>query len=197
MGDHESYEPQYRVFQEYFVMCWAGKKKEVKEQTYYSRVDIELINEQVRLFYSAFDEVTIDISDEEFKITEYISLGYDGTSKYYPFEEVSICFKNSATYEINSKIIFEPPIFAISVLDFLMKKNERLLDKLKMKKSLIKKEKKWLEELPTTYLLCYLNGSLDALDKLQESKLLLREYSPAIYQQYKDALRVIRKVRYN
>lgn len=197
MEDHESYEPLYRVFQEYFVMCWAGKKKEVKGQIYYSRVDIELINEQVRLFYSAFDEVTIGISEKEFKITEYISLGYDGTSKYYPFEEVSICFKNSATYEINTKIIFEPPIFAPSVLDFLMKKNEMLMEKLISKEVLESKEKRWLEELPTTYLLCYLNGCLDALDKLQESKLILREYSSEVYQQYKDALRVIRKVRYN
>jgi len=197
MEEHESYKPQYRVFQEYFVVCWAGKEKKAGKDSYFSRVDIELINEQVRLFYSAFDEVTIHISEKEFKITEYVSLGYDGTNKYYPFEEVSICFKNSATYEINSKIIFEPPIFAPSVLDFLMKKNAILLTKLKQQKELLSKEEHWLNELPTTYLICYLNGFLDALDKLQEAKIVLKKYSKTIYQQYKDAMRVIRKVRYN
>jgi len=137
IDEHQSYQPQYRVFKEYFVMCWAGIEKKVKEETYYSRVDIELVNEQVRLFYSAFDEVAIEITEEEFKITEYISLGYDGTNKYYPFEEVSIAFKNSATYDINSRIIFEPPIFASSVLDFLMKKNELLLSKINIKRTFI------------------------------------------------------------
>jgi len=197
MGDHKSYHPQYRVFQEYFVVCWAGKEKKVKKETYYSRVDIELINEQVRLFYSAFDEVAIDISEKEFKITEYISLGYDGTHKYYPFETVSISFKNSATYDIHANIIFEPPIFAVSVLEFLMKKNEMLLEKLKSKKTIEPKEERWLFELTTTYLICYLNGYLDALDYLDQAKPLLKLHSKDLYKQYKDTMRVIRKVRYN
>lgn len=197
MDDHKSYEPQYRVFKEYFVVCWAGQKKEVKGQTYYSRVDIELINEQVRLFYSVFDEVSITISEEEFKITEYISLGYDGTHKYYPFEELSICFKNNVNYEMVSNVIFEPPIFPASVLDFLMKKNENLIEKIFQKEALNTKDTKSFNELPTTYLLCYLNGYLDALDRLKEVKLIVKEYSPKVYQQYKDVLRVIRKIRYN
>ncbi len=193
----KDYNPKYQVFKEYFVVCWAGKKKIVKEKTYYSRVDIELINEQVRLFYSVFDEVTIETTDSTFKITEYISLGYDGTSKYYPFESVSIDFKNSTSYEINTQLIFEPPIFASSVLDFLMKKNGLLLEKLNNKSILNDKEVRWLNELPTTYLLCYLNGCLDAIDLLHQSKNLLKEFSKELHQQYKDALRIIRKVRYN
>ena len=197
MEDHKSYEPQYRVFKEYFVVCWAGASKQVKDQIYYSRVDIELINEQVRLFYSVFDEVSITISEEEFKITEYISLGYDGTHKYYPFEELSICFKNNVNYEMVSNVIFEPPIFPASVLDFLMKKNENLIEKVFQKEALSTKETKSFNELPTTYLLCYLNGYLDALDRLKEVKLIVKEYSPIVYQQYKDVLRVIRKIRYN
>jgi len=195
--DHISYAPQYNVFQEYFVICWAGKQKKVADQIYYSRVDIELINEQVRLFYSVLDEVAINITNNEFVITEFISLGYDGTSKYYPFEKVCILFKNSASYEINSKIIFEPPIFATLVLDFLMKKNEQLLSKLILNKALDLKEERWLSELPITYLICYLNGYLDALDLLNQSKEILKTHSKELYQQYKDALRVIRKVRYN
>ncbi len=197
MNTHKNYSPKYQVFKEYFVVCWAGKEKKVKNNSYYSRVDIELVNEQTHLFYSVFDEVAIDIFEDKFKITEYISLGYDGTHKYYPFESVSIIFKNSTTYEISTELIFKPPVFAASVLDFLMTKNQMLLGKLKEKRILSEKETRWLNELPTTYLLCYLNGYLDALDLLHQSKTLLKEFSKALHQQYKDALRIIRKVRYN
>ena len=51
----------YQVFKEQFVICWSGKIKVKKDQTYYSRVDIELVNEQVKLFYSALDEVQISL----------------------------------------------------------------------------------------------------------------------------------------
>ncbi len=51
MKNREDYNPQYKVFKEYFVVCWSGQKKEVKDEIFYSRVDIELINEQVRLFF--------------------------------------------------------------------------------------------------------------------------------------------------
>lgn len=197
MEEHKSYHPKYRVFKEYFVVCWAGVSKQVKDQTYYSRVDIELVNEQVRLFYSVFDEVSITISDEEFKITEYVSLGHGGAHKYYPFEEVSICFKNNVNYEMVSSMIFEPPVFSTSVLDLLMKENNLLIKKIYLKEDLNEKEIKSFEELPTTYLLCYLNGYLNALDKLKEIKLAVKEYSPKVYQQYKDVLRIIRKIKYN
>jgi len=96
-----------------------------------------------------------------------------------------------------SNVIFEPPIFPASVLDFLMKKNENLIEKIFQKEALNTKDTKSFNELPTTYLLCYLNGYLDALDRLKEVKLIVKEYSPKVYQQYKDVLRVIRKIRYN
>lgn len=41
----------YKVFKEQFVVCWAGQLKKIKGKEYFSRVDIELINEQVRLFF--------------------------------------------------------------------------------------------------------------------------------------------------
>ena len=46
MNRHKNeYHPTYKVFNEQFVLCWAGKKKIVEEKTFYSRVDIELIND--------------------------------------------------------------------------------------------------------------------------------------------------------
>jgi hypothetical protein len=40
-----------------------------------SRVDIELINEQIKLFYSDQDVVTITYDEDTFTIIEYVSLG--------------------------------------------------------------------------------------------------------------------------
>ena len=197
MNSHESYKPAYKVFKEYFVVCWAGKEKQVKDKTYFSRVDIELVSEQVKLFYSEFDEVSIQFNDDEFVINEFISLGYDGTHKYYPFEKVVIDFKDNASYEITTEILFEPPVFAKSVIDFLLKKNEGILFKLKNKEILTHKEKKALQDLPTTYFICYLNGKNEALEKLYAIKPLLKAYSSDLYKLYKDTLRVIRKLRYD
>ena len=59
---HKDLPSKYKVFKELFVVCWAGNKKKVREKVYYSRVDIELVNEQVKLFYSALDEVSIEVS---------------------------------------------------------------------------------------------------------------------------------------
>ena len=42
---HADLTSDYKVFKEQFVVCWAGHRKKVKKKTYYSRVDIELINE--------------------------------------------------------------------------------------------------------------------------------------------------------
>ena len=197
MNTRTNLKPQYKVFKEYFVMCWAGKQKRVKNTTYYSRVDIKLINEQAQLFYSEFDEVTIEITDDEFIITEYINLGYDGKKKYYPFELKKYQFKESGKYHFEFTLLFEPPIFNTSVIDFLMKKNFNLLSKLKHKEELNEKDRKGILDLPKTYLLSYLNGYLDALDLLHQAKPLIKNYDKELYRIYKDALRVIRKVRYN
>jgi hypothetical protein len=45
------------TFKELFIICWAGTPKVSGEIL--SRVDIELINEQVKLFYSAQDVVVL------------------------------------------------------------------------------------------------------------------------------------------
>ncbi len=197
MNTREDLKPEYKVFKEYFVMCWAGKQKRVKNTTYYSRVDIKLINEQSQIFYSEFDEVIIEMTEDEFVITEYINLGYDGENKYYPFEIKKYHFKESGKYHFDCKLLFEPPIFNPSVIDFLMKKNVNLLLKLQHKETINEKDARGLRDLPKTYLLSYLNGYLDALNQLKQAKPLLKGYDKEVYRIYKDALRVIRKVRYN
>ena len=105
----QNYDPHYKVFKEYFVVCWAGKRKILKGKEYFSRVDIELINEQVKLFYSDLDEVSISISEDAFQIVEYVYMGLQGHYKYYPMEEVVITFKDNVSYDIEKKLLFQPP----------------------------------------------------------------------------------------
>lgn len=71
---------------------FAGQETPKKNngKIYYSRVDIELINEQVRLFYSALDEVEISMNENSFTTTEYVQLGLNNSTQYYPLETVTI-----------------------------------------------------------------------------------------------------------
>jgi hypothetical protein len=47
---HKDMAPQYKVFKELFVICWAGTPKKYETRHFLSRVDIELINEQIKFF---------------------------------------------------------------------------------------------------------------------------------------------------
>ncbi len=194
---HDELESHYKVFKEQFVVCWAGNTKQVKKDTYYSRVDIELINEQVRLFYSALDEVTIEVTDNYFKTIEYVSLGLNNRQEHYPLEEVVITFQENGSYKIDSKMIFEPPRFNKKTLHHIYNANNALVKKLKKNARLTPSEEKDLQNLPETYLICYLNDFSDAKDKLLETKPYLKETNGRVYEAYKESVRILRKVRYN
>ena len=130
LNKRKDFNPKYKVFKEYFVVCWAGKKKTVKENVYYSRVDIALINEQVKLFYSELDEVSFRITDDEFQIIEYVYLGLQHQKKYYPLEEVSIKFKDNVSYDIETKLLFKPPQYDKKTLYHIYNSANTLLEKL-------------------------------------------------------------------
>lgn len=197
MNTRKDYNAQYKVFKEYFVVCWAGQKKIVKDETFFSRVDIELINEQVRLFFSALDEVSIAINNDSFKIIEYVNLGLQNTNKYYPLEETIIYFEDNANYNIETKLLFEPPQFDKKVLHHIYNANNAILEKLKKGLPFTRNEEQDLKNLPVTYLICYLNLFHDAIDKLNEAKPYLKNHSEEIYSLYKEALRILRKVKYS
>jgi hypothetical protein len=194
---HKNLKANYKVFKEIFVVCWAGIPKRVKDNTFYSRVDIELINEQVRLFYSALDEITIDFNDDCFKIVEYVKLGLHSGAKYYPLEELTIIFNENGSYSIESNLIFEPPQFNKKSLFHIYNTNNTLIDKLKKKVTLTPRETKDMTNLPATYLLCYLNGFEDAKEKMEVAKPYIKEYSEKVYSSYKEVLRILRKVSYS
>ena len=193
----KDFSPQYKVFKEYFVMCWAGQKKEVKEKIFYSRVDIELINEQVRLFFSTLDEVSISYNENAFNIIEYVNLGLQGTNKYYKLEETLIKFNDNASYTIETQLLFEPPQFDKKILHHIYNANNALLKDIQIGATLNKQQEFDLRNLPVTYLICYFNGFEEAITKLEGSKPYLKNYSNEVYKLYKEAVRVLRKIKYN
>jgi len=197
LDKRQDYNPQYKVFKEYFVLCWSGQKKVVKEKVYYSRVDIELINEQVRLFFSTLDEVSITFNKDHFKIVEYVNLGLQNSYKYYKLEETKIVFDDNANYNIETKLLFEPPQFDKKVLHHIYNSNNAILEKLKKGIILNNNEEKDLKNLPATYLICYLNLFHVALDKLNEAKPYLRDYDEELFKLYKESIRILRKVKYS
>ena len=197
MNKRQDFNPQYNVFKEYFVLCWSGQKKVVEDGEFYSRVDIELINEQVRLFFSTLDEVSISFDKDQFKIIEYVNLGLQNNYKYYKLEETKIQFDDNANYNIETQLLFEPPQFDKKVLHHIYNANNSILEKLKKGSSLNKLEERDLKNLPATYLICYLNLFHEAIDKLNEAKPYLKKHSEELFEFYKESIRILRKVKYS
>ncbi len=194
---HADLTSDYKVFKEQFVVCWAGHRKKVKKKTYYSRVDIELINEQVKLFYSALDEVTIHFTDSTFTTLEYVQLGLGKEQKYYPLEEVTITFKDNGNYTIASELVFEPPQFDKKTLHHIYNSNNALVKKVEKNIKLTPSEKSDVKHLPDAYLICYLNGFEEAKEQMDHAGPILKQWDRQVYQSLKLAQRILRKVRYN
>jgi hypothetical protein len=192
------YTPQYKVFNEQFVLCWAGKKSIIKGEEYFSRVDIELINEQVRLFFSALDEVQISYNSHSFIITEYILLGIDKNETHYPLEKTIIHFKDNGKHDIVKEFLFTPPKFDAAVIDHIYNNSNSIVSKIDTKKGLSVTEHEDVLRLPTNYLISYLYGHLDAPNKLRKAKEYIKNLpNKTTYIRYKEAMRVLRKVKYN
>jgi hypothetical protein len=192
---HKDMAPKHKVFKELFVICWAGIPKRVRDKTYLSRVDIELINEQIKLFYSAQDVVTINCDEDSFTIIEYIPLGLNDKTSFYPLEQQTIYFQENGYYNIETEMLFQPPEYNRKMLFHIYNSNIALLGKLKKGHSLSEREQKDLENLPSTFMICYLNGFEDAKNKLIDAKTQLKEF-PQIYLSFKQAMRILRKMKY-
>ena len=193
---HKDMAPKYKVFKELFVICWAGVAKKSRDKTYLSRVDIELINEQIKLFYSAQDVVEITFDDDTFTIIEYVPLGLNDKTSYYPLEKQTIHFHDNGYYKIEREMLFQPPEFNKKMLFHIYNANVVLLKKLQKGLSLTERENKDLENLPSTFMICYLNGFEEAKQKLIDAKLLLKPFNQ-VYLSFKEALRILRKMKYD
>ena len=157
----------------------------------------ELINEQVKLFYSNLDEVTISYDDHSFKTIEFVQLGLGKKQKYYPLEEVVINFEDNGKYQIQSELVFSPPEYDKKTLHHIFNANNSLLFKIEKNIALNPSEKEDLNHLSDTYLISYLNGFEEAKTKLEKGRKLVKEDFPEVYDSFKEALRIIRKVKYN
>lgn len=197
-NSHKDLPSQYKVFKELFVVCWAGNRKKVKDKIYYSRVDIELVNEQVKLFYSAMDEISITYDDESFSITEYVQLGLNDKTSYYALERLKITFFDNGYYKMDSEFLFEPPQYNRKMLHHIYNATLALIQKMIKGISLSLQEKRDVENIPSILMICYLNGFDDAKQKLIEAKLVLKQFEkPEVYIAFKEALRVLRKMKYS
>jgi hypothetical protein len=193
----KEYNPQYKVFNEQFVLCWAGRKSIINGEEFFSRVDIELINEQVRLFFSALDEVQISYNSHSFIITEYILLGIDKTEIHYPLEKTIIHFKDNGKHDIVNELLFEPPAFDAAIIKHIYENNNAIVKKIVAETSLSVTEHEDVLKLPTNYLICYLHGYLDAPNQLRKAKEYIKKIAnKTTYIKYKEAMRVLRKVKY-
>ena len=193
---HKDMAPKYKVFKELFVICWAGIAKKSRDKTYLSRVDIELINEQIKLFYSAQDVVEITFDEDTFTIIEYVPLGLNDKTSYYPLEKQTIHFHDNGYYKIEREMLFQPPEFNKKMLFHIYNTNIALLKKLQKGLLLTEREHKDLENLPSTFMICYLNGFEEAKQKLIDAKVLLKPFNQA-YLSFKEALRILRKMKYD
>ena len=193
---HKDMAPKYKVFKELFVICWAGIPKKSRDKTYLSRVDIELINEQIKLFYSAQDVVEITYDEDTFTIIEYVSLGLNDKTSYYPLEKQTIHFHDNGYYKIEREMLFQPPEFNKKMLFHIYNSNIALLKKLQKGLSLSEREHKDLENLPSTFMICYLNGFEEAKQKLIDTKAHLKPFNQ-VYLSFKEALRILRKMKYD
>ncbi|BCY27748.1 ATP-binding protein [Flavobacterium okayamense] len=195
---HNDLHHKYKVFKELFVVCWAGNKRKVRDKIFYSRVDIELINEQVKLFYSAQDDVVIEYDETSFTTIEYVPLGINDKTSYYPLEKVTITFFDNGYYKIENEMLFEPPQYNRKLLHHIYNANLSLLKKLENGLSLTPREASDLLILPSTLMICYLNGFDEAKQKLIEAKRVLKELeNQEAYIAFKEAMRVLRKMKYN
>ncbi|MVO11007.1 ATP-binding protein [Flavobacterium sp. TP390] len=195
---HKDLYCKYKVFKELFVVCWAGVKKNVRNTIFYSRVDIELINEQVKLFYSAQDDVTITYDASSFIITEHIALGINDKTSYYPLERLTITFFDNGYYKMDTEMLFVPPQYNRKMLHHIYNSNISLLKKLEKGITLTERENKEVLSIPSTLMICYLNGFEDAKQKLIDSKTHFKQFENIkVYSEFKEVMRVLRKMKYN
>ena len=195
---HKNIESKHKVFKELFVICWAGNEKRIRKNSYLSRVDIELVNEQIKLFYSDLDIVSITYNDDSFTITELVPLGLNDKTTYYPLEKVTLNFFENGYYKMETELLFDPPKYNRKMLFHIYNSTLMLLDKLNKGKLLSVRDENDLESIASTLLICFLNGFDEAIEKLINSKSNLKNHPNVnVFLNFKEIMRIARKIKYN
>ncbi len=185
------YDPQYLVFKDQYILCWAGHKTDFKGKPVLSEVDIRIVNEGSRIFYSADQWVNIKISDSEFKSTEYVILGFDKNHKLYPLETTCLNFDDNGQYSLKTEVVFDFPEFDKNQIDDLYQRAKSIEKKLKNGLSISSIQNNLhAEELSNYFLICYLNGINQAKSDLINSA----DYLNGAAAQYQKAcMRILEK----
>jgi hypothetical protein len=198
MQKHPKLELNYLVFKELFVVCWSGNSKTIRQQLYYSRVDVSLINEQIKLFYSALDVVTISYDSNTFSITEYVPLGLNDKTSFYPLEKQTLYFFDNGYYKIETQFLFDPPQYNRKMMYHIYNAQLILIQKLEKNISLNAVETKSVISIPETLMICYFNGFEDAKQKLIEAKPFLKKFENSkAFINFKESMRILRKMKYD
>jgi hypothetical protein len=92
-------------------------------------------------------------------------------------------------------MLFQPPEFSRKMLYHIYNSNLAVLAKLK-RTHINSGEQKDLENVPSTFMICYLNGFDEAKEKLEEAKPFFKPF-PHIYLSFKEAMRILRKMKYD
>jgi hypothetical protein len=111
--------PKYKVFKELFIICWAGIPKKIRNQIYLSRVDIELINEQIKLFYSALCRYYRGMMKTVSPLLNTFHL--NDKNKLLSFRKKTIYFYENGYYKIESEMLFSPLSTHKKVLFYLQR----------------------------------------------------------------------------
>ncbi|MFL0139535.1 DUF5929 domain-containing protein, partial [Tenacibaculum maritimum] len=73
-----------------------------------------------------------------------------------------------------------------------------IIDKIEKKEILSEREAQDVLKMPTTYLICFLNGFLKSLEQLKKARRYIKSLEDkTTYVKYKEAMRILRKVTYN
>lgn len=190
----EAYNPAYVVFKDQFVVCWAGYPI---EDDYFSEVDIQIVNEGTRLFFSAIRYVKLNITDELISIIEFQCLGFGHKFDNYATHSNTIYFADNGTYKIVKEFIFNPPKFQAEEIELLYKKAKEFEIKYKSKAKIETKEWEFAEGLANYFFLCYLNGIKEARQDFVDSRTYLDGAAAQWHRECNDILEEYEKTTAN
>ncbi len=95
-------------------------------------------------------------------------------------------------------MLFEPPEYNRKMLHHIYNSNVALLSNLQKSVILNEAEEKDLLNLPSTLMICYLNGFEEAIQLLIDAKSILKNYPKTeVFINFKEVMRIVRKIKYN
>jgi hypothetical protein len=169
LWNYSEYQAQYHVFKDQFVICWAGYRTTWGKIPILSEVDIRLINEASRIYYSGTQYVNVEIDDSELRAIEYKVLGFDDDYNLYPFEEKKITFHDNGQFHITTEYIFNPPHYEKPIIVDLYKRAKAFEKEILNGHKIDSEEFNFYDGLANFFLICYFNGIPTAKDDLLNS----------------------------